>query len=283
MVLKQQKGKQFIADDKRSPFYEIVILLGGGTLVRATLFGGAGGGIQSSANRGPGDGCNNTHNFHNFGTSTNQAILIYLKRGSRLILMCENNILLLTKVQSTEAIFSKQNRLLNMYKKNLQAKRIFKYVGNFFVFVRAYAGRWEHRVHVDWQRPLSALSGVHSIMMEKLAQAGEGGGCTPTPLHSIYHHVQSFRYTPPISSLPLFVLCGWGVSMTLPTMSSPVPLISVTNIVSIMSLITMTYFSCSVDDTARKKENNSSPVSAIWVKMIHFKKKFFRNSVTPFL
>ncbi len=37
-----------------------------------------------------------------------------------------------------------------------------------------------HRVHTEWQRP---LSGVHSIMMEKLAQAGEGGeGCTPTPL-----------------------------------------------------------------------------------------------------
>jgi hypothetical protein len=32
---------------------------------------------------------------------------------------------------------------------------------------------------------------VHSIMMEKLAQPDEGGGCTPTPtpLHSIYHHL----------------------------------------------------------------------------------------------
>jgi hypothetical protein len=30
---------------------------------------------------------------------------------------------------------------------------------------------------------------VHSIMMEKLAQAGEGGGCTPTLFHYIYHHV----------------------------------------------------------------------------------------------
>jgi hypothetical protein len=36
-----------------------------------------------------------------------------------------------------------------------------------------------------------SLSGVHSIMMEKLAQTGEGGGCTPTPFHHIYHHVQS--------------------------------------------------------------------------------------------
>jgi hypothetical protein len=32
------------------------------------------------------------------------------------------------------------------------------------------------------------LSGVHSIMRVKLAQAGEGGGCTPTPFHYIYHH-----------------------------------------------------------------------------------------------
>ncbi len=29
-------------------------------------------------------------------------------------------------------------------------------------------------------------------MMEKLAQADEGGGYTPAPFHSIYHHVQSF-------------------------------------------------------------------------------------------
>jgi hypothetical protein len=33
-----------------------------------------------------------------------------------------------------------------------------------------------HRVHTEWQLP---LSGVHSILMEKLAQAGEGGGCMP--------------------------------------------------------------------------------------------------------
>jgi hypothetical protein len=36
------------------------------------------------------------------------------------------------------------------------------------------------------------LAGVYSIMLEKLAQAGEeGGGCTPTPFHFIYHQVQS--------------------------------------------------------------------------------------------
>ncbi len=51
-------------------------------------------------------------------------------------------------------------------------------------------------------------------MMEKLAQAGEGGG--RTPFNYIYHYVQSWgvrsswegRYTPPISTLPLYVLCA---------------------------------------------------------------------------
>jgi len=33
--------------------------------------------------------------------------------------------------------------------------------------------------YIEWQWP---LSGIHS-MMEKSAQAGEGGGCTPIPFH----------------------------------------------------------------------------------------------------
>jgi hypothetical protein len=47
-----------------------------------------------------------------------------------------------------------------------------------------------HRVYTEWQQQ---LSGVHSIMMEKLALADEGGGCapSPTPFHYIYHDVQS--------------------------------------------------------------------------------------------
>ncbi len=40
-----------------------------------------------------------------------------------------------------------------------------------FFFLLYY--RSIRRVHTEWQRP---LSGVHSITMEKLAQAGEGGG-----------------------------------------------------------------------------------------------------------
>jgi hypothetical protein len=39
-----------------------------------------------------------------------------------------------------------------------------------------------HRVHTEWQTP---LSGVHSIIMEKSAQPGESGGCTPTHFHYV--------------------------------------------------------------------------------------------------
>ncbi len=46
----------------------------------------------------------------------------------------------------------------------------------------------ESTEYTEWQRP---LSGLYSIMMVKSAQPGEGGGCTPTPFHSIYHHKQS--------------------------------------------------------------------------------------------
>jgi hypothetical protein len=73
-----------------------------------------------------------------------------------------------------------------------------------------------HRVHAEWQRPLSGV-----LMIKKLTQDGEDGGCTPTPFHYIYHHVQSCgvcssregRYTPPISILyPICTL--WRNRMT---------------------------------------------------------------------
>ncbi len=38
--------------------------------------------------------------------------------------------------------------------------------------------RQDQKVHTEWQRP---LSGLKSIMMEKLAQASEGGGARPPP------------------------------------------------------------------------------------------------------
>jgi hypothetical protein len=136
--------------------------------------------------------------------------------------------------------------------------------------IKAFAGRWGHRVHIEWQRP---VSGVHSIMMEKLAQVGEVGGVHAHPL-SLYlpsrTKLQCTRQLRGGDAIPLFhlyPLCTlWlGVSMTLPTMSSPVPLISATNIVSIMSLISMTYLSPLLMTPHEKNENNSSPVSTTWV------------------
>jgi hypothetical protein len=73
-----------------------------------------------------------------------------------------------------------------------------------------------HRVHTEWQRP---LPGVHSIMMEKLDLAGEGGVVHAHPHHHIYHHVQDCcvrsswedRYTVPLFLLyPFMYSVGGG-------------------------------------------------------------------------
>ncbi len=61
--------------------------------------------------------------------------------------------------------------------------------------------------HTERQRP---LSGVHSIMMEKLAQVGEGVDCTctPTPVHCIYctirHKVVVYAPAERAHKLPYF-------------------------------------------------------------------------------
>jgi hypothetical protein len=55
----------------------------------------------------------------------------------------------------------------------------------------------------------TATCGVHSIMMEKVAKAGEGGRYTPTPFHYIYHHVYEVVVYAPAERadiLPLFLL-----------------------------------------------------------------------------
>jgi hypothetical protein len=77
---------------------------------------------------------------------------------------------------------------------------------NIHVHVGWGKGGGGHRVHTERQLP---LSGVHSIMMKKSTLAGEGGGCTPTCFHYIYHHVQSCVYPPAerADTLPLFHLC----------------------------------------------------------------------------
>jgi hypothetical protein len=43
--------------------------------------------------------------------------------------------------------------------------------------------------NAEWQWP---ISGVHSIMMEKSALAGDDGGCTPTPFHSVFNAFEKF-------------------------------------------------------------------------------------------
>jgi hypothetical protein len=72
----------------------------------------------------------------------------------------------------------------------------------------------EVAVHIEWHLP---LSGVHSMMMEKLAQPG--GGCMPTPPHSIYtitYKVVVYASAERTDTLPrfysiLYVLCGMGL------------------------------------------------------------------------
>ncbi len=79
--------------------------------------------------------------------------------------------------------------------------------------------------YTEWQW---LLSGVHSIMMVKSSQPGEGGGCMPTPFHSVYHHKQSCgvrsnwegRCTPPPPPRG-FLLYPYMYSVSLPTPSWP--------------------------------------------------------------
>ncbi len=81
--------------------------------------------------------------------------------------------------------------------------------------------RDHHRADTEGQWP---LSGVHSIMMEKPAQPGVGGWCTPSPFHyvnlpsraklwctlSLRRQIHSA-----FSPLPLYVLCGSYISLLL--------------------------------------------------------------------
>jgi hypothetical protein len=74
-----------------------------------------------------------------------------------------------------------------------------------------------HRVHAEWQRP---LSGVHSIMMEKLAQAGEGGGVHAHPpprptftISTITSKVVVYAPAERADTLPLFLLYPYKYSV----------------------------------------------------------------------
>ncbi len=113
----------------------------------------------------------------------------------------DNPLLLGNKMlKDTSYTSKKENKIFLMYKE-IQKRSVAK----------SYIT--DHRVHTEWQWP---LSGLHSIMMEKLAQSVKGEGCTPlpTPFPYICHHVQSCsvrsskvgRYIHPISSLSIYVL-----------------------------------------------------------------------------
>ncbi len=63
---------------------------------------------------------------------------------------------------------------------------------------------------------MAPISGVPSIMMEKSAQSGEVGGCTPTLFHYIYHHIQKCGVRSSWKgkfTLPLFLLYPYIYSM----------------------------------------------------------------------
>ncbi len=82
--------------------------------------------------------------------------------------------------------------------------------------LRTLFERYDHRVHTEWQL---SLYGVHSIMIKKSAQPGEGEWCSPTPFHYIYQQVQSFgvlsswegRYT-----LPIVLLYSYMYTVDMP-------------------------------------------------------------------
>jgi hypothetical protein len=69
-----------------------------------------------------------------------------------------------------------------------------------------------HRVHTEWQL---LLSGVHSIMMEKLAQAGESAGVRPPPftISTISFKVVVYAPAERAEALPLFLLYPYMYSV----------------------------------------------------------------------
>ncbi len=81
-------------------------------------------------------------------------------------------------------------------------------VGDFYYFKTDIVGVWKSQIreYTEWQRP---LSGVDSIMMEKLAQADEGGGCTRPPpftISTITYKVVVYSPAERADTLPLSLL-----------------------------------------------------------------------------
>jgi hypothetical protein len=75
---------------------------------------------------------------------------------------------------------------------------------------------FDHRVHKEWQLPLSS---VHSIMMENLAQPGEGGGARTPPFtkSTVMYKVVVYAQAERTDTLPLFLLYLYIYSVILIT------------------------------------------------------------------
>ncbi len=73
-----------------------------------------------------------------------------------------------------------------------------------------------HRVHTECQWP---LSGVHSIMMEKSVQPGEGWGVRPSPfiISTITYKVVVYSPDEKPGTLPLFLLYPFTYSVVVPS------------------------------------------------------------------
>ncbi len=74
-----------------------------------------------------------------------------------------------------------------------------------------------HRVHTEWQLP---ISGVHLIVKEKFALAGDGGVARPTPIFTLLpsrtnYKVAVYRYAPAerAGTLPVFNLYPYMYSV----------------------------------------------------------------------
>ncbi len=78
------------------------------------------------------------------------------------------------------AVWEKVDTLKIQFKKVLQLYLIDDF--------RLYLINCSGLENTEWQGP---LSGVHSVMRVNSARAGEGVGCSCTPFHYIYRHVQS--------------------------------------------------------------------------------------------
>jgi hypothetical protein len=92
------------------------------------------------------------------------------------------------------------------------------YTGTLYcTFTKIFAPGCTYRVHRVAMTTF--LRTVHHTVMVKLAQPGEGGGCTPSPFHSIYNITSKVVVYAPAEmadTLPLFLLYTYVYSVDQP-------------------------------------------------------------------